>query len=81
MQPVSLMLNCPLDSDLGPRRACVIEAAQQVSAIFEPGPQEIENDWWPPGGKTVYCINKHDLGPSLLQQLQYPSHMVNVFGH
>ena len=49
----------------------MIEASQQVPAIFEPGPQEIENDWWPPGGKTVYCINKHDLGPSLLELVFY----------
>ena len=44
----------------------MIEASQQVPAILEPSPQEIENDWWPPGGKTVYCVNKHDLGPALL---------------
>ena len=45
----------------------MIEASQQVLAIFEPGPQEIKNDWWPPGGKTVYCVYKHDLRPALLQ--------------
>ena len=46
--------------------ACVIEASQQVPAIFEPSPQEMEADWWPPGGKTVYWVNKNDLGPALL---------------
>ena len=53
----------------------MIEASQQVPAIFEPSPQEIKNDWWPPGWKTVHCVYKHDLGPALFTQ-----NVINGFG-